>query len=76
MIYCYQYIKTQNKKEIVYICKQGQFLKKFKDAEHFFENVGQSRSTIYFKVSFYKLLKRYCFLKKSALQSSYFNTSI
>ena len=44
-------IKTENKKEIGYIGKQGQLLKKLKDTEHFLGNFGQSRSKIYFKVS-------------------------
>ena len=42
-------IKTQNKKAIGYISKQGKLFKKFKDTE----NVGQNRSTIYFKISLY-----------------------
>ena len=65
-------IKTQNKKAIGYIGKQGQLLKKFKDTEHFFDNVYQSRSTIYVKVLLYKLLKKHLLIKKSTLQSSYF----
>ena len=43
-------IKTQDKKGIVYTGKQEQFLKTFTDTEHFFDNVGQSRSTISFKI--------------------------
>ena len=59
-------IKTQNKKAIgLYIGKQGELLKKFKDTENFFDNVGQSRSTIYFKISLYKFLKKYPLLKTS-----------
>ena len=65
-------IKTQNKKAIGYIGQQGQLLKKFKDTEHFFDNVVQSRSTIYLKILLYKFLKKYLLLKKSTLQSSYF----
>ena len=42
-------IKTQNKKAIGYISKQGKLFKRFKDTE----NVGQNRSTIYFKISLY-----------------------
>ena len=65
--------KIQNKKAIGYIGKQGQLLKKFKDIEHFFDNVGQSRSRKYFKILLYKLfLKKYPLLKKYNLQSSYF----
>ena len=36
-------IKTQNRKAIGYIGKQGQLFKKFKDTGNFFDNVGQSR---------------------------------
>ena len=39
-------IKTQDKKAVEYIGKQGQLLRKFKDTEHFFDKVGQSSSTI------------------------------
>ena len=35
------------KKTIGYIGKQGELLKRFKDTENFFDNVSQSRSTIY-----------------------------
>ena len=48
-------IKIQNKKALGYIGKQGQLLKKFKGIEHFFDNVGQSRSRKYFKILLYKL---------------------
>ena len=54
-------IKTQNIKAMGYIGKEGELLKKFKDTENFFDNVGQSRSTIYFKISLYKFLKKYPF---------------
>ena len=65
-------IKTHNKKGIGYICKLGQLLKKFKDTEHFFDNVDQSRSTIYFEISLYKFLNKYSLLKNSTLQSNCF----
>ena len=59
IIHCHKdIIKTQNRKTIVYIGKQGQ---KFEDAQNSFYNVGQSRSTIYFKISFYKFLKKISF---------------
>ena len=61
-------IKTQIRKAIGYIGKQGELLKKFKDTENFFDNVCQSRSTIYLKTSVYKFLKKYPLLKKSNLQ--------
>ena len=44
----------------------------FKDTEHFFVNVGHSRSTVYFKILLYKFLKKYPLLKKSTLKSCYF----
>ena len=37
IIYCHEDIKTQNKKAIVYMGKQGQLLKRFKYTEHFFD---------------------------------------
>ena len=68
-------IKTQNKKAIGYIAKQGEILKNFKDTQNFFDNVGQSKSTIYFKISLYKFLKKYPLLKRSTLQSIYFKNN-
>ena len=68
-------IKTQNKKTIGCIAKQGQLFKKFKDTENFFDNVGKSRWTIYFKISLYEFLKKYALLKTSTLQSSYFKNN-
>ena len=68
-------IKTQNKKTKGYISKQGQLLKKFKDTENFLDNVGEDISTIYFKFSLYKFLKKYLLLKKPTLQSSYFKNN-
>ena len=68
-------IKTQNKKAIQYIGKQGELLKKFKNSEIFFDNIGQSRLTRYFKISLYKFLKKYPLLKTSTLQSSYFKNN-
>ena len=44
-------IKTQNEKVIGYTGNREQLLKKFKDTQHFFDNVGQSRSTVYCKIS-------------------------
>ena len=68
-------IKTQNKKAIAYIAKQRQFLKKFKGNQNFFDNVGQSKSTIYFKNSLSEFLEKYPLLKISNLQSSYFKNN-
>ena len=50
-------MKTQNKKAIGYIEKQGQLLKKSKDTEIFLQNFGQSQSTIYFKVGLCKFFE-------------------
>ena len=71
IIHRFDNIKTQNKNEIGYIGKQGQLLIRFKDNGHFFDDVGQSRSSIYFKISLYKFLKKYSLLRKVTLQSSY-----
>ena len=54
-------IKTENKKAIGYIGKQGKLFKKFKDTEHF-----------YIKILLDKFLKKYPSLKKSIQQQSYF----
>ena len=76
IIHCYEeIIKTQNKKAIVYTGKQGKFLKKSEDTEKFFDDVSQSRLTIYFKISLFKFLKKYPLLKTSTLQSSCFKNS-
>ena len=53
----------------------NKLLKTFKDTENFFDNVSQSRSTTYFKISLYKFLKKYHLLKISTLQSSYFKNN-
>ena len=68
-------IKTQNKKAAGYIAKQVELLKRFKDAQNFFDNVGQSKSIIYFKILLHKFLKKYPLLKTSTLQSSYFKNN-
>ena len=76
MIHRYdEIIKTQNKKAIVYTGKQVELLKKSEDTEKFFDDVGQSRLTIYFKISLYKFLKKYRLLKTSTLQSSCFKNN-
>ena len=76
IILCYEdIIKTQNKKPIEYIGKQGQLFKKFKDTENFFDNVNNSKSTIYFKVSLYKFLKKYPLLKKSTTELIHFKSN-
>ena len=68
-------IKTQNKKAIAHIAKRRQFLKRFKGTQNFFDNVGQSKSTMYFKNSLYEFLEKYPLLKISTLQSSYFKNN-
>ena len=62
-------IRTQKKKSIGFIGKCGQLSKKFKDTEQFFEKFGQGKSTIFFKISLYKFLKKHPKLKKSRLRS-------
>ena len=44
-------IKTQHKRVMAYIARLGKILKKFKDVRNSFENVEQSRSTLYYKLS-------------------------
>ena len=68
-------IKTRNKNTIRYESIQGQILKKFKNSEGYAENVGLSRSTIYFKTGLYKFLKKYSALKNSSLSSHYFRNN-
>ena len=68
-------IKRQNKKAVGYIDKKGELFKKFKDTENLFDNVVQSRSTINFKILFYKFLRIYPTFKKPILQSSYFKNN-
>ena len=70
IIPCYEEIIRKNpKKAIVDIGKEGELFKKFTD------NVGQSKSMIYFKISLYKFLKKYPLLETSTLQSSYFKNN-
>ena len=66
-------LKHKIKKQLVIMV--GRLLEKFKDTENFFDNIDQSRSTIYFKISLYKFLKKYSLLKISVLQSSYFKNN-
>ena len=65
--------KTQNKRAIGYKGKQGQPIKKFRDTVQFLEIVGQSKSTIHFKMGLHKFLKKY--LKKSTLSTNYFKNN-
>ena len=50
-------------------------LKWFKDKEGIVENVGLSRSTVYFKIGLYKFLKMLQALKNSSLSSHYFRNN-
>ena len=70
IIPCYEeIIRKKPKKAIVDIGKEGELFKKFTD------NVGQSKSMIYFKISLYKFLEKYPLLETSTLQSSYFKNN-
>ena len=70
IIPCYEEIIRKNpKKAIVDIGKEGELFKKFTD------NVGQSKSMIYFKIPLYKFLEKYPLLETSTLQSSYFKNN-
>ena len=71
---CEEIIKMQNKRAIVYIGKQGQLLKKFKDTKQLFEPVGQSKSIIHSNMGLCKLNK-YPTLEKSTLSSNYFKNN-
>ena len=42
-------IKNQHMRVILYVAKQGEILKTFKDKGNFFKNAKQSRSTVYLK---------------------------
>ena len=65
-------IKSGSKNTIRYESIQRQMLKTFKDTEGFFENVGLSGSTSYFKIGLYEFLKKYLASKNSNLSSHYF----
>lgn len=68
-------IKTQRKKVIAYVAKQGEILKKLKDLENFFENAEQSWSTVYYKIGLYKFLQKHPKLKNSMLPSIHFRNN-
>ena len=53
----------------------GQILQKIWKVENFIQNVGQSKSTFYYKIRMYKFLKNYSALKNSILPSSYFKNN-
>ena len=64
--------KTQNKKARGYIGKQGELLNKVKNTKNVFDDVNQSRSTVYFEISHYNFLKKYPLFETSTLQLSCF----
>ena len=68
-------MKRANRKIINTVSKQGELLKRFNDAEEFFDRVGLSRSNIYFKISLYTFLRKFPLLKNSTLTSSYFKSN-
>ena len=55
--------RAANKKKINIVGKQGQLLKVFRDEDEFFDLIGLSRSNISFKISLYKLLRKFPSLK-------------
>lgn len=62
---------TQKKKIIGLLYRQCYLLKKFKDTRSFWETLGISKSTIYFKMNLYSLIKKHRRLHNSALSSNY-----
>ena len=69
-------LKGANKKIINIVGKQGELLKRFKEEDEFFSNVGLGRSNIYFKMRLFKFLCKFPVLKNSALAPSYFKSNI
>ena len=65
-------IKTQKKKVISQVAKQGHILKRVKDTEQLFEAVCHSKSTVYFKTNLCKFISKYPVLEKSKLLSHHF----
>ena len=57
-----------------FIYEQG--LKIFKETKNYFDGMGQSQSTVYFKITDSKLLKKNPGLKKSTLRSRYFRINL
>ena len=66
------FLKGANKKIINIVEKQGEFLKRLKGRDKFFDRVGLSRFNIYFKIGLYKFLCKLPVLKNSTLIFSYF----
>lgn len=55
---------------------QDYILKRLKNTENFFKTIRLDKSTIYFKISLYKPIKKYPGLKNSALVDNYFKNCI
>ena len=68
-------VKAEKKKDYAYVLKQGYILKKFKNTEQFFETLGLSKCTVYFKINLYKLIKKYPHLKNPHLSVQYFKNN-
>ena len=66
-------VETQNKKVIGYIAKQEELWKKFKETKKIFDNVGQSRSTIYFEILLYMFLKNPLLKASNKKKQQYFH---
>ena len=62
-------IRKGNKNTIRYESIQAQMLKKFKDSKVLVKKIGNGRSTIYFKIGLFYILKKYPALKNSSLLS-------
>ena len=60
---------------IIIVEKRGQLLKGFKESQEFFETVGLSRSTIYFKMNLYKFFSKYPVVKSPTLPPNYFKNT-
>ena len=60
-------IKTQKKKIIALLFKQGSILEKFKETPNLFETVHLSMFPIFFEINLYKFVKKYPRLKHSKL---------
>ena len=68
-------LKSSNKKIINIVAKQGELAKRFKDSDEFFDDVGLSRSNIYFKIRLYKFLCKFPALRNSTHRPSYFKNN-
>ena len=70
-------LKGANKKIINIVGKQGELFKRFTEEDEFFNNVGLSKSNIYyFKMQLFKFLCKFPVLKNSTLTPCYFKSNI